>query len=77
MRVVLPGPAGLTNTYHVRVRSGSSQLGKLNAGLTTGVYQLQVRLRSRTKSPVRPSSMADIRYATNGIEVIGVPAIRR
>lgn len=71
MRVVLPGPAGTTNTYYVRVRSSSNQLGSLNAGLTTGVYQLQVRLRELDEIPGSTVQMADIRYATTGIEVTG------
>ena len=74
MRVVLPGPVGLTNTYQVRVRSSSSQLGTLNAGLTTGVYQLQVRLRELDEVPGSTVRMADIRYAVNGIEVTGGPS---
>ncbi len=71
MRVVLPGPVGATNTYYVRVRSSSNQLGSLNAGLTTGVYQLQVRLRELDEIPGSTIQMADIRYATTGIEVTG------
>ncbi|MFV1965393.1 MAG: hypothetical protein ACC628_08215, partial [Pirellulaceae bacterium] len=73
MRVVLPGPLGSTSTYHVRVRSSSSQLGDLNAGVTSGAYQMQIRLRELDEiagSTVRYSSIA---YATNGIEVRGQP----
>jgi len=71
MRVVLPGPVGTTNTYYVRVRSSSNQLGSLNAGLTSGVYQLQVRLRELDEIPGSTIQMADIRFATTGIEVTG------
>ena len=55
------------------MRSSSSQLGNLNAGLTTGVYQLQVRLRELDEVPGSAIRMADIRYAVNGIEVTGGP----
>ena len=74
MRVVLPGPVGVANTYQVRVRSSSNQLGNLNAGLTTGVYQLQVRLRELDEVPGSTVRMADIRYADTGIEVTGGPS---
>ncbi len=73
MRVVLPGPPGSTNTYYVRVRSSSARLGDLNAGLTTGVYRLQIRLRELDEIPGSTVRMADIRYASTGIEVIGGP----
>ncbi|MCL4201298.1 MAG: pre-peptidase C-terminal domain-containing protein [Pirellulaceae bacterium] len=73
MRVVLPGTANSTNTYHVRVRSASSNLNSLTAGTTTGIYQLQVRLRELDELPGSTVRMADIRYATNGIELIGQP----
>jgi len=73
MRLVLPGPVGITNSYFVRVRSGSNQLGNLNAGLTTGAYRLQIRLRELDEIPGSTVRMADIRYAANGIEVTGGP----
>ena len=73
MRLMLPGPADSTNTYFVRVRSNSGNLGDVNAGKTMGVYQLQVRLRELDELPGTTIRMADIRYATNGIELIGQP----
>jgi hypothetical protein len=73
MRVVLPGTPNSTNTYHVRVRSASGNLNVLTAGATTGIYQLQVRLRELDELPGSTVRMADIRYATNGIELIGQP----
>ncbi len=66
MRVVLPGSEGVTGTYHVRVASGA-------AGSTTGVYQLQVRLREEDEFPGSTVRMAEIRNATTGIEVVGAP----
>ena len=79
-RVVLPGPAGLppnvTTTYYVRVRSGPAAGGNLDdvdAGVTTGSYQLQVRLDQTDQVPGTTVRYADIRFATDGIEVIGQP----
>ncbi len=65
MRIALPGNAGTTGTYHVRVRSKD--------GLTTGVYQFQIRMREVDEFPGSTVRFADIRYANNGVEVIGLP----
>ncbi|MFH1924029.1 MAG: hypothetical protein ABIP48_29595, partial [Planctomycetota bacterium] len=73
-RVVLPGPAGQTGTYFVRVRSESPNLNVLDGGLTSGEYQLQVRLQQRDEKPGSTVRYADIRYATTGIDVRGLPA---
>ncbi|MCA9245531.1 MAG: choice-of-anchor L domain-containing protein [Planctomycetales bacterium] len=64
MRIILPEPAG-TNTYHLRVRSA--------AGKTEGTYQLQIRLRDTDEQPGSSIRRSDIRYATNAIELIGLP----
>ena len=61
-------PAGqcrTRSTYHVRVRSAD--------GLTSGVYQFQIRTRESDEFPGSTVRYADIRYANNGIEVIGLP----
>ncbi|HUT95464.1 MAG TPA: PKD domain-containing protein [Thermoguttaceae bacterium] len=73
-RVVLPGPAGQTGTYYVRVRSQSPDLSVLDGGLTSGEYQLQIRLQQRDEKPGSTVRFADIRYATTGIDVRGLPA---
>ena len=83
MRVVLPGEPGSNVQYHVRVRSSNLRAGDaasrlldpnfLNAGLTKGAYQLQVRLREIDEIPGSGVSYADLRYATNGIEIQGNP----
>jgi len=74
MRLVLPGPPGeRSNWYHVRVRSSSPNLDDLSAGLTSGVYQLQVRIRETNEVPGSTVRYADIRYPTNGIEALGLP----
>ncbi|HND56035.1 MAG TPA: hypothetical protein PLV92_26650, partial [Pirellulaceae bacterium] len=65
LRVTLPGTVGEKSTFHVRVSS--------NSGLTSGVYQLQVRLRETDEFPGSTVQFADIRYATNGITLSGVP----
>ena len=79
-RAVLPGPSGSTNTYFVRVRS-QPVAGQETAaipvggnGLTSGNYELQVRLRQQDEQPGSTVRYADIRYATNGVELRGLPA---
>lgn len=64
-RAVLPGQAGVNGTYFIRVRS--------NGGLTQGEYKLQVRLQQVYEHPGSTIRFADIRYATNGIEIRGLP----
>lgn len=83
MRVVLPGSLETTNTYFVRVRSSNVKPGasrddlvdpaKVHDGLTRGVYQLQIRLREVDEVPGSTVQYADIRFATNGVELIGLP----
>lgn len=85
-RVVLPGVVGEFNTYFVRVRSSNidsldpaanrddlQDPSKLRDGKTTGRYQLQVRLREMDEWGGSSVRYADIRYATTGIEVLGMP----
>ncbi len=64
MRLVLPGATGTTFTYHVRVLSNSG---------STGSYELQVRLGEEQEVAGSSVQYADVRYATNGIEVLGLP----
>ena len=83
MRLLLPGSLGTTNIYYVRVRSSNVQPGeprdalqdpsKLNDGLTTGIYQMQIRLKEIDEIPGSTVQYSDIRFATNGIEIIGQP----
>jgi hypothetical protein len=83
MRVVLPGAKGERSSYLFRVRSsnlaagddpsGLLDMNRLEGGLTTGVYQLQVRMREADEVPGSTIRYADIRYAQNGIELIGLP----
>lgn len=73
MRVTLPGTLGNVGTYYVRVRSGSNNLNNLAGGLTKGNYVLQVRLQEKDEFAGSTVRYADVRYANNGIEVIGKP----
>jgi len=76
MRVVLPGGSGSINTYHVRVRSNPQPIGlidDLDGGLTSGNYQLQVRLGETDEFAGSTVRYADIRFADVGIEVRGMP----
>ncbi|MFK7736414.1 MAG: GEVED domain-containing protein [Pirellulaceae bacterium] len=83
MRVRLPGDLGTNNLYHIRVRSSNLGAGDpvsnlldpalTTAGLTSGSYQLQVRLSEEDEVPGSSIRYADIRYATNGVQLVGVP----
>ena len=83
MRLILPGQPGSENVYHIRVRSSSLASGgtvadlltaaSLTGGLTYGPYQLQVRLRETDEFPGSSVNYADIRFATTGIEALGLP----
>ncbi len=83
MRLVLPGLPGQRNIYHVRVRSSnaadSSNRASLTnpaavlGGLTTGNYQLQIRLGETDETGGTQIRYADVRFAVNGVQVIGAP----
>jgi hypothetical protein len=79
-RAVLPGTGTNPITYFVRVRS-QPVVGQEAAaipvggnGLTSGAYQLQIRLQQVYAIPGSTVRYADIRFATNGIETHGLPA---
>jgi hypothetical protein len=73
MRVVLPGSVGSLGTFYVRVRSNGPNLNDLAGGQTQGTYQLQIRLREVDEIAGATVRHADIRYATNAIQVLGNP----
>ncbi len=83
LRVKLPGEIGLNNLYHIRVRSSNLRPGDaasrltdpnfVNAGLSQGSYQLQIRLSEVDEVPGSSVSFADIRYAQTGLSFVGVP----
>ncbi|MCY3007182.1 MAG: Ig-like domain-containing protein [Planctomycetota bacterium] len=77
MRVVLPGVAGTSNSYYIRVRSSNKRPGVVTdpydtaSGVTIGSYKLHVRLQETQEIAGSTVRYADLRYATNGIEVFG------
>jgi len=79
-RVILPGSVTQSTLYHVRVRSSDStgtgtaaSVANLSSGRTKGAYQLQIRLSEAQEFPGSSVNYADIRYATTGIDLAGVP----
>ena len=82
MRIRLPGETGTRNQYHVRVRSSNTRdaadldtlvNGDLLGGLTRGRYTMQIRLGETDESAGTQVRLADVRYATNGLQIIGQP----
>ena len=83
MRIVLPGLPGQRNLYHVRVRSSNTTSttnpsplldpARVQDGITSGNYQLQIRLGETDETPGTQIRYSDVRYATNGVQVIGSP----
>lgn len=64
----------ITLDVNERLITESAPTGtKLRSNLTSGAYQLQVRLQQRDEKPGSAIRYADIRYATTGIEVRGLP----
>ncbi len=81
MRVRLPGAAGTTPTYFIRIRSANATKTShtLGTGVTRGAYRLQVRLNEIDEFPGSTVRYSDLRYAgggtsTGAIEVLGLPA---
>ncbi|XZE33033.1 GEVED domain-containing protein [Pirellulaceae bacterium SH501] len=84
-RVVLPGQENVASLYHVRVRSSNQFPGQpagtpalsdpasVGQGRSRGSYQMQIRLGEAQEYPGSSVSHADIRYATTGITLSGVP----
>lgn len=76
MSVILPSnglSAGQEGTYYVRVRSASNDLANINGGLTTGDYDLQIKLADTYEWAGSEVEYTDINYATNGVQVLGQP----
>lgn len=85
MRVVLPGnSANPDNVYYVRVRSSNLRPGDLasrltspafvGAGVSSGQYQLSIRLRETDEIAGSTVRLADIRFATTAIDVPSAPS---
>ena len=76
LRMTLPGVAGRQSQYFVRVRSqadAGTSVDTVDAGKTSGRYQLRMRLRQQDEKPGSVVTFADVRYATTGIDVTGLP----
>ncbi|MEX0669581.1 MAG: fibronectin type III domain-containing protein [Pirellulales bacterium] len=87
MRIVLPGTQGAPGQYFIRIRSqpryqaATTQAAYeadlvaalLVPGVTSGSYELRVRLRQLDEKPGSTVQYADIRYATIGIDAQGLP----
>lgn len=74
MRVVLPGGASTSATYHVRVRSAGANSSALSdPGVTSGAYKLSIRLREVDEHAGSTVQYAEIGYAIDGIRLRGVP----
>ncbi len=63
MRVRLPGAPSTRSTFYFRIRSSSTDINATDAGLTKGVYHVQVRLREQQEFAGSTIDFADIRYA--------------
>ena len=73
LRVLLPGVTGAQSTFFFRVRSKSTNIENSGAGLTSGSYDVQIRLRDAQEFPGSTVQFANIRYATNGVHATGLP----
>ena len=85
LRVVLPGQNSQISLYHIRVRSSNQRSGQpantpalsdsasVGQGLSRGAYQLQVRLGENQEYPGTSVAYADIRFASTGLTLRGVP----
>jgi len=60
--------------YEASIRSTTfDQPGDPSAGVTSGSYELRIRLRQRDEKPGSVVRYADIRFPTVGIDVLGLP----
>ena len=68
---VTAGTITLSATDVLTTEAAAPTGAKLQANHTSGEYRLQIRLRQLDEFPGSTVRYADIRYATNGIELIG------
>ena len=83
LRIQLPGEAGTRNLYHVRVRSSNTRdpldfntltdPAQVRDGLSLGNYQLQIRLQEADERSGTQIRLAEVRFATTGLQIIGQP----
>ncbi len=68
---VVSGPNGsLLITGQAQTETPTNSLRR---GLTEGAYQLQVRLRQTDETPGTQIRYSDVRFAVNGVQVVGGP----
>ena len=82
-RIRLPGESGTRNLYHVRVRSSNTgdpldfatltNPSLVRDGMTVGSYELQIRLQEANEQAGTQVRLTDVRFATNGLQIIGQP----
>ena len=82
-RVKLPGELGTRALFHVRVRSSNTtdplDFATLNDpslvrdGLTSGSYEMQIRLQEADERAGTQIRLSDVRFATTGLQIIGQP----
>ncbi|TWU43459.1 hypothetical protein Q31b_25000 [Novipirellula aureliae] len=65
--------SGANGSLVVSGQVQSEQLSSLRRGLTSGGYQLQVRLSETDEHAGTQVRFSDIRYAVNGVQIIGGP----
>ena len=73
LRVRLPGANGSRSIFYFRIRSASLDPDNFSAGLSSGPYEVQVRMREAQEWAGSTVNFADIRYATNGVHLKGLP----
>ena len=73
LRILLPGVTGAQSTFFFRVRSKSTNIENSGAGLTSGSYDVQIRMRDAQEFAGSTVQFANIRYATNGVHATGLP----
>ena len=73
VRLLLPGITGAQSTFFFRIRSKSTNIENSGAGLTSGSYDVQIRIREAQEFPGSTVQFANIRYATNGVHATGLP----
>ncbi|HBV64656.1 MAG TPA: hypothetical protein DEF45_16725, partial [Rhodopirellula sp.] len=76
LHYVLPGTEGQEGVYFIRVRSNPRTAASVAdmSGESSGQYSLQVRLDQVQEFPGSTVRYADIRFASTGIDVRGLPA---
>lgn len=73
MRIRLPGATGLRSTFYIRLRSRGQDVNQVGSGMSAGAYEVQIRLREAQEWAGSTVRFADIRYAMNGLHLIGQP----